>query len=260
MAELTEVFQVTETVGTTEHSFTTDTAGPDLQTTPGTYIGFFDVSALAAGDEFMLRVYEKVSSGGTQRVIHEATLIGAQAIPIYKTPEFDLMHGWDFTWDKIAGTDRSIIGSIRQRTYAATADIAAIKAKTDNLPSDPADQSLIIAATDAIIADTNDIQTRLPAALVGGRMASNAEVVGDKTGYALVAAEHAAIADKTLGRSIAGGADGGRTVTSALRTLRNKQEIVLGTLTVYMEDDLTPAFTAAIGTAPSDPINSIDPA
>src|SRR3990167_10601374 len=39
-------------------------------------------------------------------------------------------------------------------------------------PSDPADQSLVIAATDAIIADTNDIQSRLPAALVGGRMDS----------------------------------------------------------------------------------------
>src|SRR3990167_4655498 len=36
-----------------------------------------------------------------------------------------------------------------------------------------------------IIGDTNDIQTRLPAALVGGRIAANAEVVGDKTGYAL---------------------------------------------------------------------------
>jgi hypothetical protein len=37
-------------------------------------------------------------------------------------------------------------------------------------PTDPADQSLIIAATDAIIADTNDIQARLPAALVSGKI------------------------------------------------------------------------------------------
>lgn len=74
-------------------------------------------------------------------------------------------------------------------------EIAAIKAKTDNLPSDPADASDIAAAFSAlsgkvdavddlldtempaltavvasIQADTNDIQTRLPAALVGGRM------------------------------------------------------------------------------------------
>lgn len=37
----------------------------------------------------------------------------------------------------------------------------------------------------SILADTDNIQTRLPAALVSGRMASIAEVVGDKTGYAL---------------------------------------------------------------------------
>jgi len=75
----------------------------------------------------------------------------------------------------------------------ASTEIADIKAKTDNLPSDPADESLIIAATDAIMTrlgapagasvsadvagvkaetasiqtDTNDIQSRLPAALTG---------------------------------------------------------------------------------------------
>jgi hypothetical protein len=36
-------------------------------------------------------------------------------------------------------------------TAPANANITAIKAKTDNLPSDPADQSLIIAATDAVM-------------------------------------------------------------------------------------------------------------
>lgn len=42
----------------------------------------------------------------------------------------------------------------------ATVDtvVDAIKAKTDNLPSDPADQSLIIAATNTILADTNAIK------------------------------------------------------------------------------------------------------
>lgn len=42
-------------------------------------------------------------------------------------------------------------------------EVAAIKAKTDNLPSDPADQSLIIDATNTILG-------RLPSALDGGRM------------------------------------------------------------------------------------------
>lgn len=81
-----------------------------------------------------------------------------------------------------------------------------------------------------------------------------------KSGYALTVAEHAAVSDKVLGRSIAGGADGGRTVRDALRTLRNKSAISAGTLTVYQEDDLTPAFTAAVTTAAGDPISGIDPA
>lgn len=42
--------------------------------------------------------------------------------------------------------------SSRNATAPDNAGIAAIKAKTDNLPSDPADQSLIIAATDAVMA------------------------------------------------------------------------------------------------------------
>jgi hypothetical protein len=59
-------------------------------------------------------------------------------------------------------------------------EVAAIKAKTDNLPPDPADQSLIIAATDAIIADTNDIQARLPAALsAAGNIKSDIKEVND---------------------------------------------------------------------------------
>jgi hypothetical protein len=45
-------------------------------------------------------------------------------------------------------------------------------------------------ATDVEI-DTQDIQTRLPAALVDGRIAANAQVVGDKTGYT------ATVSDKT---------------------------------------------------------------
>lgn len=69
----------------------------------------------------------------------------------------------------------------------------------------------------------------------------------------------AQIADKFLGRNLAGGSDGGRTVSDALRTLRNRSEITAGTLTVYEEDDTTPAWTAAATTAPGDPLTSIDP-
>jgi hypothetical protein len=59
-------------------------------------------------------------------------------------------------------------------TAPSNADIAAIKAKTDNLPSDPADQSLIVAATDAILAAVGDVPTNaeLTAALGTGTWAT----------------------------------------------------------------------------------------
>ena len=60
--------------------------------------------------------------------------------------------------------------------------------------------------------------------------------------------------------SLAGGADGGRTVQDALRSLRNKSSIAGGTLTVCEEDDSTPAWTATVTTAAGDPLSSIDPA
>jgi len=70
----------------------------------------------------------------------------------------------------------------------------------------------------------------------------------------------AQIADKLLGRNLAGGSDGGRMVKDALRPLRNKTSIAGGTMTVCEEDDSTPAWTAAVTTTAGDPLSEIDPA
>lgn len=68
------------------------------------------------------------------------------------------------------------------------------------------------------------------------------------------------IADTILGRNVAGGSNTGRLVKEALYPLRNKVAIVAGTMTVYQTDDLTSSWTATVGTAATDPINSITPA
>jgi len=67
-------------------------------------------------------------------------------------------------------------------------------------------------------------------------------------------------ADALLGRSIAGGANGGRMVKDALKALRNRVGIATGTMTVYEADDSTPAWTAAVTTTAGDPLSEIDPA
>lgn len=110
---ISQAFSGTETVSTTEHSLTTDTAGPDVDTTDGIFQCFLDLSGLAAGDIFVFKVYEKVLSSSTQRVCYEVTFNGVQGAPVWVSPSLILLHGWDMTLDKISGTDRAIDWSIR---------------------------------------------------------------------------------------------------------------------------------------------------
>lgn len=101
---ITEAFAGTEAVGVTEHSMTTDTAGPDVETSDGVFQIFLDLVDMVAGDELQIRVYEKVGSASTQRIVYQANLVGAQSPPIWVSPSLILMHGWDATLDAIAGT------------------------------------------------------------------------------------------------------------------------------------------------------------
>ena len=73
------------------------------------------------------------------------------------------------------------------------------------------------------------------------------------------AAVDAQIADRYLGRNIAAGADGTRTVTEAFRLLRNRSDIAASTLTVYEEDDATPSWSANVSTTAGNPISQVDP-
>lgn len=78
-------------------------------------------------------------------------------------------------------------------------------------------------------------------------------------GVVLTAAERVAIADAILGRSIAGGADGGRDVRSTLRRIRNRVAVAAGTMTVYQEDDTTSAWTGAVTTTAGNPVSEVNP-
>ena len=79
----------------------------------------------------------------------------------------------------------------------------------------------------------------------------------DKTDYALTSGERTSIADAVLGRnmaSVAGAAS--RSLLEAIRILRNRRSTSGATMTVYQEDDTTPAWTAAVT---GDPPTDIDP-
>lgn len=114
MAVTVEAFAGTESVSTTEHSMTTDTSGPDVDTTEGVFQAFIDLNAMAADDEFEFKVYEKCRTGDTQRLVYRALFVDAQPTPIWVSPAIVLGVGWDMTLEKIAGTDRTINWRISQ--------------------------------------------------------------------------------------------------------------------------------------------------
>lgn len=110
---IAELYSGTKAVDTTEWSLTTDSAGPDVDTTDGVFQVFLDVSDMIAGDELQIRVYEKARSGDTQRVVYECSLFGVQGLPIWVSPSLILLHGWDVTLDALVGTI-TVLWSIRQ--------------------------------------------------------------------------------------------------------------------------------------------------
>lgn len=86
-------------------------------------------------------------------------------------------------------TDNSVVARIASKS--AVADWDSFNNTTDSLEalrdyvSSATALSVVSGQVTNVQADTDNLQTRLPTTLVGGRMVSNAEVVEDKTGYAL---------------------------------------------------------------------------
>ncbi len=117
-----ELYSGTQAVDGTEWSMTTDTAGPDADTTAGKYQPVVDAVNLAAGDVYQIALYEKARAADTQRLAQVWILTGAQASPLWIGPEVTLMHGWDFTLKKLAGSDRTITWSIRDSNTVKLAD------------------------------------------------------------------------------------------------------------------------------------------
>ncbi|MGI0011409.1 MAG: hypothetical protein ACREAE_08420 [Nitrosopumilaceae archaeon] len=101
----------------------------------------------------------------------------------------------------ISGRIDASVGAMAAGVVTAAA-VATNAIDADALAADAVIEIQAGLATSAALAtvqtDTDDIQARLPAALVGGRMASNAEVVGDKTEYTLSAAGIDSIWDEVV--------------------------------------------------------------
>lgn len=133
------------TVGATELSIVSATTTLQNITTDGIYHLWLDAAAMAKGDYFRWRIYEKCLSSDTKRVVFSMTLGNAQSEPLV-TPPLMLLHGWDMTLQKIAGTDRAFDASIRGN------DVAPVEAYTLS--------AVTVGATElSVVSGTTTLQT-----------------------------------------------------------------------------------------------------
>lgn len=111
---ITEIFTGTEAISSTEWSLTTDTSGPDTATNSGCFQTLLDLSDMIAGDEIEIKIYEKVQSTDSQKVIYQSNLVGPQSPPVWVSPSLILLNGWDVTLKTISGGTITVNWSIRK--------------------------------------------------------------------------------------------------------------------------------------------------
>lgn len=113
---IAEPFTGTNSSWATNWSLTNNSTTLASQTTAGVYQLFLDMSALASGDRYVVRVYEKVRSADTQRIVLEHVVVSTQTpSPNWVLPAMTLLNGWDFAIQATAGTTtRAITWSIRR--------------------------------------------------------------------------------------------------------------------------------------------------
>jgi len=112
---ISEAFSGTNSSWGTEYSLSNSSTTLANQTDDGVYQLFLDLFNMASGDTYVVKVYEKVRSADTRRVVLSHTLVGAQTDPNWCFPALTLMHGFDFSLVCTAGTNtRAITWSIRK--------------------------------------------------------------------------------------------------------------------------------------------------
>jgi hypothetical protein len=112
---ISEPYAGSQSVTTDEWDLPSDSTTLGSVTDDGVYQVFLDLNAVADGDVFRFKAYEKVQAADTQRVFYSVDISNAQGTEDnWVSPSFILLHGWTFSLEKIAGTDRTITWSVRK--------------------------------------------------------------------------------------------------------------------------------------------------
>lgn len=106
-------------ISSTEYFLAADGVGASPQTADVYTQLVLDPLALSFGDEFVVRAYEKANAG-TMRQIYSDILRGERDT-FWASPLLIMGEGWEFSVQKVSGTDRSIPWSIRRAVPEAGA-------------------------------------------------------------------------------------------------------------------------------------------
>lgn len=111
---ITEAYVISSvTVGATPISIVSGTTTVNDTAVTGVFQLWIDASVMAKGDEYKVKLSERVKAAGTRRTFAQWSLLGVQT-EVFVTPTFILMNGWNMTIEKVAGTDRAFDASIRK--------------------------------------------------------------------------------------------------------------------------------------------------
>lgn len=104
------VTELSETIGTTEWSLLSDTAGIDAETTDRIVQVVVSFHNMAVGDVYKIAVYETLNAAA--RRVDQWFFANVQASPAFIVPPMLLGIGYDVTCTKVAGTDRAIFWTL----------------------------------------------------------------------------------------------------------------------------------------------------
>lgn len=101
------------TIDDTEWSLTNNSSTIASETSPGVYQLIVSYAMIGPFDNFVLRLYEKITSSANQTVFMSVHLPPG-VNRVWTMPAIILLHGWDFTLQNVGGTDRTFSWSIRR--------------------------------------------------------------------------------------------------------------------------------------------------
>lgn len=102
------------TIGVTEYFLFANSTTASYQTADAILQVFIDFVNMIAGDEYLVKIYEGADVTNA-RVLYSATRVGVQS-ELFVSPAFVVGNKYEVSVDKIAGTDRIILWSLRSVT------------------------------------------------------------------------------------------------------------------------------------------------